>query len=116
MNTAANKHKQEGELVVPVVTPALLVRVRLGPGLRTLETCNMQTLGGRKTFLPRGCARTRMTRGTWSSAKYRGWQVPCGQCIGCPLKYPTDLLKYKLTPTQTSFRCANEPFHVHVLR
>ena len=50
MNTAANKHKQEGELVVPVVAPALLVRVMLGPGLRTLETRNMQTLGGRKTF------------------------------------------------------------------
>ena len=45
-----NKHKQEGELVVPDMVPALLVRVRHGPGLRTLETCNMQTLGGRKTF------------------------------------------------------------------
>ena len=50
VNTAANKHKQEGELVVPVVAPAPLVRLRHGPGLRTLETCNMQTLGGRKTF------------------------------------------------------------------
>ena len=50
MNTAANKHKQEGELVVPVVAPALLVRVMLGPGLRTLETCNMQTLVPEKTF------------------------------------------------------------------
>ena len=50
VNAAVNKHKQEGELVVPVVAPALLVRVRHGPGLRTLETCNMQTLGGRKTF------------------------------------------------------------------
>ena len=29
------KHKQEGELVVPDVAPALLVRMRLGPGLRT---------------------------------------------------------------------------------
>ena len=36
--------------MVPVVAPALLVRVRHGPGLRTLETCNMQTLGGRNTF------------------------------------------------------------------
>ena len=36
--------------MVPVVAPAMLVRVRLGPGLRTLETCNMQPLGGRKTF------------------------------------------------------------------
>ena len=50
VNAAANKHKQ-GELVVPVVASALLVRVRLGPCLRTLETCNMQILGGRKTFL-----------------------------------------------------------------
>ena len=50
VNAAANKHKQ-GELVVPVVASALLVRVRLGPGLRTLETCNMQIHGGRKTFL-----------------------------------------------------------------
>ena len=50
MNTAANKHKQEGELVVPVVAPALLVRVRHGAGLETLETCNMQTLGGRFFF------------------------------------------------------------------
>ena len=32
------------------MAPTLLVRVRLGPGLRTLETCSMQTLGGRKTF------------------------------------------------------------------
>ena len=36
--------------MVPVVAPALLFRLKLGPGLRTLETCNMQTLGGRKTF------------------------------------------------------------------
>ena len=36
--------------MVPVVAPALLVRVRLGPGLRTLDTCNMQTLGGSETF------------------------------------------------------------------
>ena len=36
--------------MVPVVAPALLVRLRHGPGLRTLETCNMQTIGGRKTF------------------------------------------------------------------
>ena len=50
VNAAANKHKQEAELVVPVVAPALLFRVKLGSGLRTLETCNMQTLGGRKTF------------------------------------------------------------------
>ena len=33
-----------------IVAPALLVKVRLGPGLRTLETCNMRKLGGRKTF------------------------------------------------------------------
>ena len=36
--------------MVLVVAPALLFRVKLGSGLRTLETCNMQTLGGRKTF------------------------------------------------------------------
>ena len=30
VNAAANKHKQEAELVVPVVAPALLVRARLG--------------------------------------------------------------------------------------
>ena len=30
--------------MVPVAAPAPLVRVRLGPGLRTLETCHMQTL------------------------------------------------------------------------
>ena len=50
MNTAANKHKQEGELVVPVVAPALLVRVRHGPGLRTLETCNMHTRQQKNIF------------------------------------------------------------------
>ena len=32
------------------MAPALLVRVRHDRGLRTLETCNMQTLGSRKTF------------------------------------------------------------------
>ena len=36
--------------MVPVVAPALLFRVKLGSGLRTFETCNMQTFGGRKTF------------------------------------------------------------------
>ena len=38
--------------MVPIVAPALLVRVRHGPGMRTLETRNMQILGGRrkKTF------------------------------------------------------------------
>ena len=43
-----NKPKQDGELVVPVVAPAPLFRVKLGSGLRTHENCNMQTLGGRK--------------------------------------------------------------------
>ena len=33
------------------MAPALLVRVRLGPGLRTLETCSTKTLGGRKTCM-----------------------------------------------------------------
>ena len=33
-----------------IVAPALLVQVKLGPGLRTLETCNMRKLGGRKIF------------------------------------------------------------------
>ena len=45
-----NKPKHDGELMVPVVAAVLLVRVKLGSGVRTLETCNMQTLGGRKTF------------------------------------------------------------------
>ena len=53
VNAAANKRKQ-GELVVPVVASALLVRVRLGPCLRTLETCNMQILGGRKNIFKPG--------------------------------------------------------------
>ena len=53
--TLTNKHNQEGELAFPAVNasmaPALLVRVRLSPGLRTLETCSIWKLGSRKTFL-----------------------------------------------------------------
>ena len=40
--------------MVPVVAPALLVRVRHGPGLRTLETCNTQTRGGSKNMFKPG--------------------------------------------------------------
>ena len=40
---------------------------------------------------------------------YISWQISCGQCIGCLLRYPTDLHRYKLTPTQTSFCCAKKP-------
>ena len=43
VKTAANKHKQ-GDPVVPVVAPAVLVRVRHSPDLRTLETCNSTQL------------------------------------------------------------------------
>ena len=36
---------------------------------------------------------------------YGSWQVSCGQCMGCLLTYPTDLHRYKLTPTQHLLLC-----------
>ncbi len=56
-----------------------------------------------------GCARTQDSS-FLGLGKHRSWRVPCSPCIGCLLKYPTDLHRYKLTPTQTFFSLREKAF------
>ena len=62
--------------------------------------------------MPCGCVRTHDSCYLGLSYKYRSWRVSFSPCIGCLLKYPIDLHRYKLTPTQTSFRYAKKPFYL----